>query len=269
MIVKPYISAVADPISLVEAKLHLRVDQSTDDVLIASQINAATEWCEKYEGQAYMARSMKAYLDGFQNEIQLPFPPLLSVDSVQYYDTGGTLQTMAASYYTVDTDSVPGRVYLAFSQSWPSTYLVPKSVVITYTAGYATTFSVSATDITNNTLTLGNTLFEDGDIVRVYTDQSDLPSPLAVNTNYYVRDTSGSTIKLATTSGGDAVDIADAGTGTHQIAFADRGGVPERVKAAIKLITGHLYENREETADVLIRDLPFSVKNLLMERVWH
>jgi uncharacterized phiE125 gp8 family phage protein len=121
MIVTPYISPVAHPVSLTEAKLHLRVDHTTDDELIKTLIGAATDWCEKYEGQSYMIRSYKAYLDAFQDEIYLPFAPLVSVDSVQYYDTAGDLQTLASTYYTVDTDSIPGRLYLAYNQSWPST----------------------------------------------------------------------------------------------------------------------------------------------------
>jgi len=264
MIVSPYLSPVANPVSLVEMKLHLRVDNSTDDSLISTLINAATEWCEKYEGQSYMMRSYKVYLDHFVNEMILPFPPLISVSSVQYYDSSGDLQTLSTDYYTVDTDSFPGRAYLTFGQSWPATYTMPKSVIITYSTGYATTFTAATSDI----LTLGNAVFAAADIVRVKTDQSDLPSPLVVGTNYHVRDVSGSTIKLSASVGGAAVDILDAGTGTHVIGFASRGCVPERVRSAIKLIVGHLYEHREQAGEVKLDTLPFGINNLLMERIF-
>ena len=44
--------------------------------------------------------------------------------------------------------------------------------------------------------------------------------------------------------------------------------VPERVKAAIKLLAAHLYEHRETTSEKLLREIPFGIKNLLFERVF-
>ncbi len=43
-----------------------------------------------------------------------------------------------------------------------------------------------------------------------------LPAGLAANTVYYVRDATTDTFKLATSSGGIAIDITDTGTGTHK-----------------------------------------------------
>lgn len=39
--------------------------------------------------------------------------------------------------------------------------------------------------------------------------------------------------------------------------------IPNSIKAAIKLIVGHLYENREQSANVALGTLPFNVKHLL------
>ena len=263
MIVKPDTQPVANPVSLAEAKLHLRVDHSDEDVLIASLVNAATEWCEQFEGQAYMVRSYKAHLDTFSWEVRLPSPPLIAVDSIQYYDANGDIQTLSTDIYTVDNDSVPGRVYLAFRESWPTTYNVPKSVVISYTAGYATTLTAADTDI----CTVGNAVFADTDRVRVGSGGG-LPSGLSSDTDYYVRDVSGSTLKLAATEGGDAVDITTTGTGTHYIGFANRGLIPARVLAAIKLLVGHWYEHREQVSDVRFMTVPHAAQTLLTERVW-
>ncbi len=262
----PYILPVAEPVSLVAAKLHARVDDTADDELIKAQVAAAVDWCEKYERQSYMIRSYKGYLDKFANCIELPMPPLVSVDSITYVDNAGDTQTLATSYYTVDTESVPGRVFLAYGKSWPTTRSVRNAVTITFTAGYATTFTTAfATDL----LTVGNSVFADGDRVRVGTDQGGLPAPLAIKTDYYVRDVSEATCKLAATAGGAAIDITDDGTGIHYIGFANKGLVPDRVTAAVKLLFAHLYENREtELVGVSSESIKFSVKNLLCERVW-
>ena len=264
MILSPYIQPVDTPVSPDAAKLHQRISISTDDELIKIQLAAAASWCEKYEGQSYMMKSFKGYLDHFPNEIIMPYPPLVTVSSIQYVDSNGDTQTLASSVYTVDADSFPARIYLAYGQSWPVTQGIPKAVTITFTTGYSTTFTAAASDI----VTVGNAVFADADIVRITTDQADLPSPLAVGTDYHVRDVSGSTLKLAATAGGAAIDITDAGTGTHYIGFAERGNVPDSILSAIKLLFGHLYEHRENELDGRTNVCQFASKNLLNERVW-
>lgn len=60
-----------------------------------------------------------------------------------------------------------------------------------------------------------------GDMVRLKTSEGGtLPwgtPPLAANTDYWVRDVSGDTFKLALTLGGAAIDITDAGDGIHKL----------------------------------------------------
>jgi len=256
---------VAEPVSLSEMKLHLRVDHTTDDELIKSLIKAARQWCEMYERRAYMLRTYQLKLDWFYDDLELDFPPLISVGSITYTDTSGTTQTLASTVYDVVTEPTPGGVRLAYGQSWPTPRDDEDVVTINYTAGFSTTFTTAyATDI----LTVGNAIFADGDIVVVESDAGDLPSGLSVGTNYYVRDVSGSTLKLAATSGGTAIDLADDGTGTHYIALASTGLVPAAVKAAIKLLVGHLYENRENSTEINLNSIPFGVKSLLFERMF-
>jgi hypothetical protein len=62
-----------------------------------------------------------------------------------------------------------------------------------------------------------------GNTVQVVTTGT-LPSPLAVNTTYYVvsASASGRTFQLSATSGGAAITTSDAGSGVHSI--ADQGG---------------------------------------------
>mgnify|MGYP002623288214 FL=1 len=75
---------------------------------------------------------------GCERAIIVPRPPLLAVSSIQYIDSDGNTQTLAASKYDVDTASHPGRITLAVNQSWPSLRDVPNAVTITHTAGYGT-----------------------------------------------------------------------------------------------------------------------------------
>jgi len=84
----------------------------------------------------------------------------------------------------------------------------------------------------NDRLVLGaDCYFDDDDPVELTTTGT-LPAPLVaseyvgttwVSTLYYVRDISGATFKLADTSGGDVVDITDAGLGVHTVFNRDPG----------------------------------------------
>lgn len=55
----------------------------------------------------------------------------------------------------------------------------------------------------------------DGNVIRFTTSGGDLPDPLAIDTNYFVRDATTNTFKVALTLGGTAIDLTDNGTGTH------------------------------------------------------
>lgn len=44
-----------------------------------------------------------------------------------------------------------------------------------------------------------------------------LPAGLAADTQYFIRDATADTFKLAATSGGTAIDITDTGTGVHTV----------------------------------------------------
>ena len=77
------------------------------------------------------------------------------------------------------------------------------------------TYTVNAgTDV----LTLTNPLI-DGTRVNLFTTVS-VPGGLSLSTTYYVVDASGSTCKLSLISGGAAIDITNAGTGTQTLEVA-------------------------------------------------
>lgn len=90
---------------------------------------------------------------------------------------------------------------------------------------YGVTFTAAAgTDL----LTASGHGRVNGDKVRV-SSTGTLPGGLSANTDYFVRDVSGSTFKLAETSGGAAIDITSAGTGTHSLGTAVSDLVANRI----------------------------------------
>lgn len=125
-----------EPITLAEAKAHLRSPPDDDDTLIASLITAARVHVEQYTGRALITQQWELNLDAFPPEIEVPLPRLQSIESVKYLDADGNLQTLDASKYRVDIATEPGRITPAYGETWPSTRTVTGAVVVAFTAGY-------------------------------------------------------------------------------------------------------------------------------------
>jgi len=132
-----------EPISLFEVKDHLRLDHdehTEDDLIKTTLIPAARKYCELRQNRTYITQTWELWLDAFPDKgyIEIPKPPLQSVDSIKYYDTSDSEATFSSSYYTVDDkDQYSPKVFLNYGQSWPSTALRPyNGVCVTFVAGY-------------------------------------------------------------------------------------------------------------------------------------
>jgi uncharacterized phiE125 gp8 family phage protein len=128
-----------EPITLADAKVHLKVDSTDDDDLINALIGTAREMAETKLGRVLITQTWNWVMDRFpgSRQVVLPLPPLQSVVSIKYKDAAGEDQTIDAGDYIVDTAPEPGRVVLAKNASWPSAELYPASAVtFQYKAGY-------------------------------------------------------------------------------------------------------------------------------------
>jgi uncharacterized phiE125 gp8 family phage protein len=126
-----------EPITLVEAKAHLRVDFADDDALITSLIAAARQAAETLTGRQLMTARWKQVFDCFPGApILLAKAPLQSIVSIEYLDMGAVLQTLAAPTYTVDAACEPARVTPVFGQIWPVSLPQIGAVSVTFDAGY-------------------------------------------------------------------------------------------------------------------------------------
>lgn len=131
----------SEPVSLTEAKLHLRIDHSTEDSLITSHIETARQIAEDISGRAFFNRTLTATLDCWPASgiIKLPSAPLVSVTSVKYTDEDGAQSTWASSNYIVDTQNEPGRIVFTSDSTLPSVTLQEvNGIEIVYVAGYGT-----------------------------------------------------------------------------------------------------------------------------------
>lgn len=137
------VSAPADPISLVAVKTYAQVelDFVDDDTLLTQLATQGREWVESYTRRKVGQYQLDLRLDEFPDKgIELPFPPLVSVDGVYYLDTDGVEQTLATNVYRVDAIDADRcvRIVEAYDHSWPATLDTTNAVCVRFTCGWGT-----------------------------------------------------------------------------------------------------------------------------------
>jgi hypothetical protein len=93
--------------------------------------------------------------------------------------------------------------------------------------GAAIPFTTSTFTVSGSTITVPNGRFVPvANTAIQFVSTGNLPAPLAQNTTYYAinGDVAGRTFQVSTTSGGSALTLTNAGTGTHSIADQGYGG---------------------------------------------
>jgi len=148
-----------DVITLEEAKAHLRVDHSDDDELIERLIKGTVNLLDP-AGGGWLGRALRPQVwrlsgDGFPtgyagsgygrnfrryDEIELPYPPLIAVDSFVYDDANGVEQELIEGTHFRVIPSGPknkARVLPIYNGAWPSSVRGDvESVRIEFSAGY-------------------------------------------------------------------------------------------------------------------------------------
>lgn len=129
----------SEPLTVAEVGEHLRVTHpNAEQAALQLAIKLAREEAESILGRALIEQTWMLSLDAFPacGEIELPKPPLISIESVTYTDVDGASQTLASSAYEVDLSGEKGRLYLAWDAAWPSVRIERNAVNVTFKAGY-------------------------------------------------------------------------------------------------------------------------------------
>jgi uncharacterized phiE125 gp8 family phage protein len=133
------------PVSLAEAKAHLRVDHDDQDDLITAQIKAATAYLDGYSGllgRALVTQTWRQDFAVFADRLPLPVSPVTAIVSVLYFDTGNVQQTLDAEVHDLFADVRATYLALRPGQVWPATFNRADAVSITFTAGFGAAVDV-------------------------------------------------------------------------------------------------------------------------------
>lgn len=177
--------AVIEPVSLDDAKLHLRVDGDDDDALIGSMITSARVSCETRMQRSILAQSWvlsqssfrhpwvdqherlhhgllvhpawyRARCHGSPESVILPHPPIRSVTSVTYLDESLNRVTLDPSLYRLAVVGEMLAMLRPVGSPWPRTASEPDAVTITYAAGWEDPSQIPAPIISWIKLRLGS-----------------------------------------------------------------------------------------------------------------
>jgi len=144
------------PVSLTEAKSHLKVDTTADDTYITSIIKAATQLSEEYTNRFFIDTVIEQYASSFADLQTLFKSKVSAVAYVKYYDSDNSLQTLSATVYDTQLNYEPSQIQLADGQSFPEITKRNDAVVARYTVGYGTASDVPEIIKQAILLTIGN-----------------------------------------------------------------------------------------------------------------
>jgi len=128
----------AEPVTLLEAKSKLRILHDDEDDLVLGLIKSAREFTKDFCNIYLMPTVIELTMDKWPAlEFGLGTSPLISIDSVKYFDTSSpsveTTLTVNTDYYS-DTVIEGGRIISI--GGWPSVAVRPNAITITMTAGH-------------------------------------------------------------------------------------------------------------------------------------
>lgn len=125
-----------EPVSLEDARAHLRIDGEDDDTFLTTAIAAARVHVEAVTRRVLIGQEWRVYLDAWPRSriVRIGVAPLISVDAVTVYGADGEPETASPDDYDVDVVSVPGRLILGAGVR--GAHRAANGIEIDVTAGY-------------------------------------------------------------------------------------------------------------------------------------
>lgn len=101
-----------EPVTVADAKTHMRIDASAEDVLLGSLILTSRLHIEAALGLALINQAWMLVLDRWPGDgiVEIPIAPLQAITAVRVRDTAGTPVVVQSTSYLIDIASKPPRL---------------------------------------------------------------------------------------------------------------------------------------------------------------
>ena len=154
-----------EPVSLVDAKAFLRVDDNAEDALIGTLATAARLHVESVTGRAMIFQSWRVVLDAWPVErtIALPVGPVQTLIAVTAFDEDDEAHELALEQFSVQA----GRLMLPREVTGSPALRPRLGLEIDYVAGHGEDASAVPADLRHACLVLVGYWFEHRDAVIV------------------------------------------------------------------------------------------------------
>lgn len=132
------------PVTLAEAKEDLRIDDASQDAVVAAWLAGIVDYTEHRLGRALISQTWRIWADAFPDAFMVPRPPAASVTAIRYFDAANAQQTLNPADYVLDAAKLPGWIVPAPGKSWPMTFERINACWADVVCGYGTAADVPA-----------------------------------------------------------------------------------------------------------------------------
>lgn len=163
-----------EPLTYAEAKAYLRLNDDSEQVLVTSLISAARGIVEGQTWRPLISQVWATQLDFNEvntSVIRINKAPVISIDTITYYDSNNALQTLSASNWELDIYGSPARVRL---KTIPIVYERMNALQVNFTAGYTNAAAVP-NDIKSALYLIIGHLYENRQDVVTGTQVNEIP----------------------------------------------------------------------------------------------
>lgn len=175
-----------EPLTLDEAKSHMRVDGGTEDTLVQSLILTSRLHIEAALGLALVTQSWRLTLDAWPKGgvVKLPIAPVQTVSEIRVYGADGEQTVVDSAIYALDTSGRPARVAQQ-GGVWTAPGRRLAGIEIDFVAGFGATASDVPEPIRQALLLLVAHWYEHRDPIEIGTPATAVPHAVSRLLNPY------------------------------------------------------------------------------------
>jgi uncharacterized phiE125 gp8 family phage protein len=131
-----------EPLTYAEVKAFLRLNDDSEQTFVTTLITIARQIVEGQTWRPLISQSWALQFDAAELNLfisNINKAPIISIDSVSYYDTDNVLQTLSPTLYETDIYGNPARFRL---KSIPSVYDRMGALIVNFVCGYTNAAAV-------------------------------------------------------------------------------------------------------------------------------